>query len=203
MKLSFLFGVILSVAINMSFSSPVDASGIDNSFSETISVEMHSDFLAAARKGNIDKVKDLIQRGADIDTFNEMGITALMWAAMEGRADLVKLLVNQGADVNMSTKTGNTALIWAASNNHTDIIETLLQHGADINAANKHGETALILASSKKHTESMMLLLYHGADSSIIDANGKDAAQCMNDWEPSEDGTNTSYKKKNHCCIIN
>lgn len=232
MKLRYiLLGTMMSVTI-MSFGSQVDAAGerliVDGYFQEEVIVEMRKEFLAAAREGKVEAVKDLVQRGIDINTSDRMGITALMWAAMEGQSDVVKFLIDQGADVNRSTNAGNTALIWAASNNHTGIIEMLLEQGAKINAANAEGETALILASSKKYTDSMEILFVYGADIRIRDANGKNAAECFDDRgssgeessEITEDSScgdescelpedisdamdlNYSKKQKNHCCTV-
>lgn len=58
---------------------------------------MHETLLRwACRRGYLDTVQYLVERGADIHMYNEQ---ALEWAASEGHLDVVKYLIEQGADV--------------------------------------------------------------------------------------------------------
>jgi ankyrin repeat protein len=56
--------------------------------------------MIAARTGNVEAIKTLLDNGADINAKDtQRGTTALMWAADEGHAAAVKLLIDRGADI--------------------------------------------------------------------------------------------------------
>jgi ankyrin repeat protein len=52
----------------------------------------------AVHKGDIKKVQELLDKGADVNEWN-FG-TALIWAASENRLEIAKLLIDRGADAN-------------------------------------------------------------------------------------------------------
>lgn len=56
------------------------------------------DLREAARRGDLDAIRAALADGADIDSRDEKGWTALMWAASEARGDAVDLLLESGAD---------------------------------------------------------------------------------------------------------
>jgi len=51
----------------------------------------------AADKGDLDKVKHLLERGADVNSRDKDGWTPLHWAAFEGKTKMVKFLLSKGA----------------------------------------------------------------------------------------------------------
>ena len=53
---------------------------------------------AAAGNGNLDKIKMLIDGGADINAANENGITPLIAAKIAGRDEVVQMLLKKGAN---------------------------------------------------------------------------------------------------------
>jgi ankyrin repeat protein len=64
----------------------------------------------SARRGHVEVVRILLQRGADIDSVDRMGRTALMDAAWEGHPAVVKALLEAGADATIENHGGGTAL---------------------------------------------------------------------------------------------
>jgi len=56
----------------------------------------------AARKGDSEKVKQLISTGTVVDEKTGLGETALYIASKFGHAELVKFLISSGADVNVT-----------------------------------------------------------------------------------------------------
>ena len=64
----------------------------------------------AARRGHVDAVQALLQRGADLNAVDQMGRTALMDAAWEGHPAVVKALLEAGADATIENAGGGTAL---------------------------------------------------------------------------------------------
>ena len=56
--------------------------------------------MTAARTGNVEAMKVLVDRGADVNAKETArGTTPLMWAADEGHPAAVKLLIERGADI--------------------------------------------------------------------------------------------------------
>ena len=56
--------------------------------------------MEAARTGNVDTIKVLLDRGANVNAVETLrGTTPLMWAADEGHAPAIKLLIERGADI--------------------------------------------------------------------------------------------------------
>ena len=55
--------------------------------------------MRASARGAAAVVKLLLDRGADIETRDDDGFTALMWASGNGAAAVVELLLDRGADI--------------------------------------------------------------------------------------------------------
>ncbi len=67
--------------------------------------------LRAARDGEVETVKSLLDRGADINVQDDKwGTTPLMEAADGGHIEVIKLLITRGANLNLKDKVGWTAL---------------------------------------------------------------------------------------------
>lgn len=84
----------------------------------------------AARRGNIKKLKTLLQEGHNINGENREGATPLHWAAFKGQKDAVIFLLKNGARVNARTKKGSTPLKLAQDYNQRDVEEVLKRAGA-------------------------------------------------------------------------
>ncbi|XP_036210639.1 protein phosphatase 1 regulatory subunit 12B isoform X6 [Myotis myotis] len=103
-------------------------------------------FLAACSSGDTDEVKRLLARGADINTANVDGLTALHQACIDENFDMVKFLVENRADVNRQDNEGWTPLHAAASCGYLNIAEYFLSHGASVSIVNSEGEVPSDLA---------------------------------------------------------
>src|SRR5215510_13326493 len=76
-------------------------------------------------------VRALVSKGADINTPQGDGMTALHWAAKNGDASLAQMLLYAGANVRATTRLGGyTALHLASQAGATDVVKTLLAAGA-------------------------------------------------------------------------
>lgn len=93
--------------------------------------------IVAARKGNLDAVKVLVEHGADVDAQQSWGHTALMLASKEGHADVVRFLLDQGANYKLKDKNGNNALSLASQNDQLDIASLLKRAGAQASVVAK------------------------------------------------------------------
>src|SRR6478672_3201484 len=57
-----------------------------------------------------EKIRRLIELGADVNAIEKIGFTPLHFAAQEKKLEIAQLLVDHGANVNAQDKHGNTPL---------------------------------------------------------------------------------------------
>jgi len=82
----------------------------------------------AAKKGNIEAVKQHLAAGADVNTKGGwLEVTPLYYAAGEGHKEIAELLIAKGADVNAKDDEGKPPLNFAKSKKET--AELLRKHG--------------------------------------------------------------------------
>ncbi|XP_050097577.1 protein phosphatase 1 regulatory subunit 12A isoform X2 [Anopheles aquasalis] len=124
-------------------------------------------FLAACDAGDKDEVEYLLQDGADIDTANVDGLTALHQACIDDNLDMVEFLVQKGADVNRKDNEGWTPLHATASCGFLSIARYLIENGADLAAINSDGELPVDLANS----DAMEDLIHHHNEQQGIDCD--------------------------------
>merc|ERR1712110_987612 len=110
-------------------------------------------FLAACAASDKDEVERLQKRGADIDTANIDGLTALHQACIDDNLDMVEFLVERGADVNRGDNEGWTPLHATASCGFLSIAGYLLEYQANVSAVNNDGELAIDISESDEMEE--------------------------------------------------
>lgn len=122
--------------------------------------------MLAAKKGHLEIVRVLLDRGAAVNWLaTYYGWTALTYAANAGHAEIVCLLLEHGADPAVKAVRGKTALVVAADRGHTAVVAALLEAGTDASAPpDHHGWTALGRAIRNGHSETAQLLRRAGAE---------------------------------------
>ena len=107
-----------------------------------------------ANIGNVERVKQLLSSGVDIELRNNAGGTPLHAASANGRIEVVKLLISEGANVNAQNIQGGTPLNLAIGRNHREVADFLRQNNgktlAELNA-DKSG-TIEITSEGRRHT---------------------------------------------------
>jgi ankyrin repeat protein len=158
--------------------------------------------MFAAREGDGELTRILIDGGADVNAVAGDGKTALALAIFNGNYDVASLLVDRKADVNKADAQRFTPLVWAVDRRTMEtapnfpwmvtadplpLIRKLLDGGADPNAVVNNTprarmregsprivfSTALMRAAFAADLELVKLLLDHGADPKIISRDGE------------------------------
>ena len=81
----------------------------------------------AAKEGQVEVVKVLIQAGAQLKVKNKKGCTPLHKAAKEGQVEVVKVLIQAGAQLKVKNKQGHTPKDCAAAANQVDVLNLLTE----------------------------------------------------------------------------
>jgi ankyrin repeat protein len=134
----------------------------------------------------------LLNAGANVDSPNPEGQTALMAVARTGNVEAAKLLLEHGATIDAREGWGGqTALMWAAARRHPPMIELLVAHGATVDARSSvrdyqrritaegrpksldsGGFTPLLYAARENCIACVDVLLAHHADIDLPDPDG-------------------------------
>jgi uncharacterized protein len=124
-----------------------------------------SSVVEAAMQGNKDAVRTLLKQGADVNTAQGDGMTALHWAAQKGDLELAQTLLYAGANIRATTRVGGyTPLLIASRNGHAALVDALLAGGADPNLATSNGATPLMMAAQGGNADVVKALIAKGAD---------------------------------------
>nr|XP_033340456.1 protein phosphatase 1 regulatory subunit 12A isoform X8 [Megalopta genalis] len=154
-------------------------------------------FLAACAAGDKEEVVRLLQKGADINTGNVDGLTALHQACINDDLDMVEFLVEKGADINRGDNEGWTPLHATASCGLISIAKYLIEKGCDLAAVNNDGELALDIAQSNEMEE----MLQQHINESGIDcdhARSEEERSMLNDakaWRSGATGKDSVHPK--------
>jgi ankyrin repeat protein len=130
-----------------------------------------SPLMYAAALGSLDAMKLLVEAGADVNSANDFGATALMWCA--GDLAKARYLLSMGADVKARSKVGRTPLMIAANcDGSVEIARLMIEKGADVKAKDEGGASVLETAATVNNLEVARLLLANGADVNTVDKDG-------------------------------
>ena len=87
--------------------------------------------FTVAQIGDIDKMKEMLDSGMDVNTRHPNDACGpLIFAITGGQIKMVQFLIERGAYVNDKTKEGKSALFWAKLFGHKEIEKLLLAAGA-------------------------------------------------------------------------
>lgn len=108
--------------------------------------------MIASLRGNLDLVKTLVFRGADV---NKTGWAPLHYAASGGHIPVMKFLLDKNAYIDATSPSGNTPLMMATLYGSDESVSFLLAQGADPTILNGAKRSAIDLA---KATERVTLV---------------------------------------------
>lgn len=127
----------------------------------------------AASANRLEVIDVLLDKAAiDVNSGDEFGDTALIFAAQYGLEDMVDKLLARGANPTLLNEEGSTALSSAAPSGYTSMAAKLLDHGEDINSVSVNGTTALYWAVSGGYEDTIQFLLTRGAKPDLAGKKG-------------------------------
>jgi len=121
---------------------------------EARNAQDESPLMLAALKGNLDAVKALLARDADV---NKPGWAPLHYAASAGtprHTEIIALLLEKNAYIDAASPNGTTPLMMAAHYGSLASVQLLLDEGADPTLKNQLGLTAYDFAMRVSRTDS-------------------------------------------------
>lgn len=141
----------------------------------------------AIKFGELDKARELIENGVDVNGRDRYLKAPIHYAAAAGDFPILKMFVSQGAKVNAWDANGQTALHLSsltpkyrkelALGYGEKVLSYLVSEGADLNQRDNDGNTALHLSCSKNYPGAVEELLELGADLTAENNNGKKPSQ--------------------------
>ena len=135
---------------------------MDDSGGEEVDVAL----IEAARGGDAEAVRRLLDDGASVEARGENGETALIAAAYGNHLQAAESLVEAGADVNVQDETQQGAYLIATSEVGDDprLLRLTLENGADVRSLDSYNGTGLIRAADRGHVEIVSVLLQTDID---------------------------------------
>lgn len=117
----------------------------------------------AAKIGDIQQIKKLLDAGADINAADDRGSSALHWAVLMGHLSVTDFLLKQKADPMFANRAGRTPLHVAAAMGRPQTAALLIANGAQVDYSDNQGRTSLHLAVIAGRIATMDVLLKKGA----------------------------------------
>ena len=116
------------------------------------------DLVKLVTKNDIVKLKNALDKGADVNTKNQNGQSLLLIAVIGKQTEMAKLLVTYKADVNLQDSQKDSAFLYAGAGGQTELVKLFLQNGARFDVFNRYNGTALIPACERGHVETVKIL---------------------------------------------
>ena len=111
------------------------------------------DMVEDAFEGELDKVKEYLEKGFDLESTDGHQNTALCEAASQGHMETVMFLLGEGADPNAANDEGKTPLFRASYNGRHEMVIALLKAGADPDLKTKGAEAPTHVAKTDETRE--------------------------------------------------
>lgn len=154
----------------------------------------------AILNNNIDLVKYLLDRGADLDII--CNNSSCLHASIKND-DMFALILDRSAKhLNFHDDCGSTPLHCAVIHGSLHVIHTLLDRGVNCNALDTIGQTPLHYIVDRQQLNVVQLLLNHGADPDIIDIEGHTAKDVLIKYLDRKDVYIFGPKKENILEIV-
>ena len=101
---------------------------------QAIKQKEFNDFISFVKQGDLEKIRECLSNGVNINAVDSDGKTALMWACQKGHFEVAITLISSGTDINAKDKNGKTAINYSAESGNVELMKLLLAQGADTGA---------------------------------------------------------------------
>jgi ankyrin repeat protein len=129
----------------------------------------------AAKDKDRDAVRSLLRQGADVNSAQPDGSTALAWSAHWDDLEMANLLLAAGADVNLANDYGVTPLLMACGNGNNAMVLKFVKSGADPNTAQWAREAPIMRCTRSVGLDAIQALIASGADVNAATRRGQTA----------------------------
>ena len=127
-------------------------------------VSNYTAVLAAAARGDAQRIEALVTKGERVDVRDTFGRTPLHVAAYGGQHEAMRVLVRAGADPNaLENDRYDIVTIAAVANDILTLNVSLALGGSAKNVTSRYNGTALIAAAHLGHAEVVRILIRAGA----------------------------------------
>lgn len=138
------------------------------------------ELVEASANNNLKKVKELVNKGVNVNTEDHFGSNSLFLASVYGHIEVVKFLIESKANLDSQHPvTGLTALLGSVMRGRHEIVLTLLKNGADIRVRDFSGNSVILIASAYGRLELLELLIEYGADIYSKNNKGENVFDCF------------------------
>ena len=120
--------------------------------------------LEAAAAGDADTVAVALRAGADLETRDANGRTALLLAAMQDHLAVARLLVGLGADPDALDDRHDTPWLVTGVTGSVPMLEVLLPARPDLTIRNRFGGISVIPAAERGHVDYVRRVVQTGID---------------------------------------
>lgn len=112
-------------------------------------------FVSAIKAENIKVIKEMIDKGLDVNNVDKNGDNALhiYFGNKSEHMRLLQRLIKEGTKINAFNSEGFSPLYLAIKNGEGNQVEELLEHGADIYNITEDGKTALDIVNEVDNKE--------------------------------------------------
>jgi ankyrin repeat protein len=131
--------------------------------------------ITAAREGDVQALRALIAKRANVNEPARDGTTALLLAVYNSNLDMTRALLAAGAAVNKPNNYGVTPLLQASRTGDLPIIAALLKAGANARLAHPDGEAPVMAAARAGRADAVKTLIEAGADVNAATSNQETA----------------------------
>lgn len=131
--------------------------------------------FTAAENGDVEAIKALCARGADVNKGDNYGCTPLyISCTSRGAVESIELLLEHGADINQANNGNYTPVHVATRDHRIDVVKALCAHDADLNKAEADESlTPLHTAAVIGYVDVVKVLCDYGANVNQRDITGQ------------------------------
>lgn len=125
-------------------------------------ININGEFVTAVRAGQVQRARDLLAAGAQVDSRDRNGDSALNLAAARGNTEMADMLLAARPDVNLANLAGVTPLMAASYAARPEMVRKFLAAGARIEPIDRMKKNAAIYAAAQGCVDCLAELLKAG-----------------------------------------